>query len=323
MSLRDTSRRSHFLAGSISRRRGLPEAEAPLTCAVVIAWVNPYVLLKPGLLAILANGRQPDEVIVATRHGLETQQQLRNDFPQVKLLSEPFDATIPRLRAIGIRASSCSMVMVTEDHCTPDADWVERASRAIQAGSDVVSGPVENACTARLRDWAAFLTEYSGVVRPTFRGIVNGVPGNNVAYRRDTAEEIARTLGEGLWESFALPSLEKRGAHFSFDPDMVVNHARPFDFRYFLSQRYHFCRAFAGMRLASMPGSKRWIYACGSLILPIFLFWRALRNLLERRRLIGRFLICSPLILFYFVVGALGEMAGYAFGSADNLRYVE
>ena len=308
---------------SINRRRGLPDAEAPLTCAVVIAWVNPYPLLKPGLLALLANARHPNEIIVVTRHDLETQRLLSADFPQVRLLSQPFDATIPALRATGIHASSSSVVMVTEDHCTPVADWVERAIRAVRDGCDVVSGPVENASTTRLRDWAAFLTEYSGVVRPSVRGVVNGVPGNNVAYRRHVAEKVARTLDEGLWESFALPSLEKRGAIFSFDPDMVVKHARPFDFGYFLSQRYHFCRAFAGMRVGSMPGSKRWIYVCASLALPVILFWRALRNLLERRRLIGRFLICSPLILFYFVVGALGEMAGYAFGATDSLRYVE
>jgi hypothetical protein len=304
------------------RRRRLADVDKPLVCAVVIAWVNPYPLLKPGLRAILANRRQPDEIIVVTRHCLEMQRQFRDDFPQVTLLSQSPESTIPALRAIGIRASSSAVVLVTEDHCTPAGDWVERATRAILAGSGVVSGPVENACTSRWRDWAAFLTEYSGVVRPAVRGVVNGVPGNNVAYRRDVADEVARTLADGLWESFALPSLEKR-VRFTFDPDMLVNHARPFDFNYFGVQRYHFCRAFAGMRLGSQSGAKRWLYVCGSVVLPVFLFWRALRNLLERRRLIARFLICSPLILFYFVVGALGEMAGYAFGSTDSLRYVE
>lgn len=295
----------------------------PLTCAVVIAWVNPYSLLEPGLRALLTARRRPDEIIVVTRHGSEMQRRFRQDFPQVTLLPESPDSTVPALRAAGIRSSSSSVVLVTEDHCTPATDWVDRAEQAIAAGAAVVSGPIENACTARLRDWAAFLTEYSAVVRPAVHGIVNGVPGNNVAYRRDAAEEIARTLAAGLWESFALSSLEKCGLRFTFDPDMLVRHARPFDFGYFVGQRYHFCRAFAGMRLRFLKGGKRWVYAGASVILPVLLFARALTGLLSRRRLIGRFVICSPLIFFYFVVGAWGEMAGYAFGSTDSLRYVE
>lgn len=292
--------------------------------AVVIAWVNPFPLIEPGLRVLLAESSQPpDEIIVATRHAAPLQARFRAAFPGVKLIPAAPQTTIPALRSMGIRASASAVVLVTEDHCVPAPDWIERAAEAISSGSGVAGGPVENACTSRLRDWAAFLTEYSGVLRPAAPGVKNATPGNNVAYRRDVAEEIARTLDAGLWESFAFEELERRGVRIAFHPGMLVYHRRPFDFFYFLNQRFHFCRAFAGMRCQSLGTPGRLKYAAGCIVLPGLLLVRTLRNLLARQRLVGRFIICLPLIAVYFAAGAAGEMIGYLLGGGKSLQRVE
>jgi hypothetical protein len=302
-----------------------PDAARPLASfAVVIAWVNPYELIEPGLRLLLTGAtRKPDEIVVITRHDAALRNRLQSAFPEVTIIPAPRGTTIPKLRSIGIQASSSSVVLVTEDHCVPAPDWIEHAASAISGGSQVVGGPVENVWTFRLRDWAAFLTEYAGAVRSAVPGVENGLPGNNIAYRREVAEEIARTLDADLWESFEFAALERRGVRFTFDPDMLVYHRRPFGFFYFLGQRYHFCRAFAEMRRRSLSPVARTKYAAGCVLLPGLLLLRSLRCLIDRRRLLGRFAICLPLIVMYLIAGAFGEMLGYLFGGARSLERVE
>ena len=295
-----------------------------MTSSVVIAWVNPLELLEPGLRALIQKSTvKPDEIIVATRVDAAEQARFRAAFPRARLLSAAPHATIPQLRALGIRASVGAAVFVTEDHCIPAPDWIERGVRVIEGGAGIAGGPVENACTSRLRDWAAFLTDYSGVIRPAAGDVINAIPGNNMACRRDAAEEIAATLEADLWESFVFAELRRGGVRMEFDRDMLVYHRRPFGIRYFIGQRYYFCRSFAAMRCRKLGRSGRLKYAAGTLALPLLLPARAFGNLLLRGRLIGRFLLCSPLIFAYFAAGAMGELAGYLRGAGTSLQHVE
>lgn len=291
--------------------------------SVVIAWVNPLALIEPVIEALESQTAPPEEIIVVTRHPAPLQQKLRSLCRNVVLEGAPPSASIPKLRSIGLRRARGSIVAVTEDHCVPPPGWAARIRFRIRDGSDVVGGPVENACTSRVRDWAAFLTEYAGVVRPNRDGVVNGLPGNNVAYRRDLVVGLSEVLDRGLWESFYHDRLAREGLRLTFDPALVINHQRTFDFWYFITQRYHFCRSFAGMRCASLRAAGRLKYGIGSALLPPLLFLRNLRHLLERRRLVGRYLFCSPLIGAYMTAGAVGEMVGYFLGGGDSIRKVE
>jgi hypothetical protein len=108
-----------------------------------------------------------------------------------------------------------------------------------------------------------------------------------------------------------------------FDRDLIVGHRRPFDFWYFVRQRFHFCRSFAAMRQRSFSGPERMKYALGSLALPGLLWLRGLSNVARRKRLVGRYLLCTPLIVTYYVVGACGEMIGYLYGGGRSLEQVE
>jgi hypothetical protein len=224
---------------------------------------------------------------------------------------------------MGLRLATGGIVAVTEDHCIPSRDWIADIARNIGEGYDVVGGPVENDCTVRWRDWAAFLTEYAGVIRPKPEQVVNGLPGNNVAYRHDWVGGLCRVLDMGRWESFYHSELQAKGARMLFDRDMPVFHRRPFNICYFIRQRYYFCRSFAAMRGPFRSLMARSKYGFGSALLPPLLLSRGLLALIERRRLVARYLACLPLIATYITVGAFGEMAGYCFGSGDTLRRVE
>jgi hypothetical protein len=298
------------------------ESARTLSFSVIIAWVNPIELILPVIEGFLGQtAGAPDEILVATRHPQALRECLQAQFPEVRILAAPATATIPALRSMAIKAASCEAVMVTEDHCVPAKNWMEVADRVLSEGNDIVGGPVENACTSRMRDWAAFLTEYAVFLRA--EGIENPLPGNNIAYRRKWATDICAALDRGLWESFCYDDLKKKGAKVAFEKDLMVYHRRPFNFGYFAHQRVVFCRSYAAMRLPAFGPIHRIVYGFGSLVLPPMLMWRTWGQLSLRRRFRGKFLACLPLIAVYFAAGAVGEMFGYFFGGGESLSEVE
>jgi glycosyltransferase involved in cell wall biosynthesis len=296
---------------------------APVSISVVIAWVNPLPLLLPGLEALAQQrGHGPDEIIVVTRRGEAECLQLKLLHPAVIVLAAPPNAPITALRSMGIRHARGEIIAITEDHCVPCADWTTVMEQRIgREGFDVVGGPVENASTAGWRDWAAFLTEYAGAVRPAAGGARDEpVPGNNVAYRRALADGLCTVLERGQWESFYLDRARLRVIS---DTRMLVYHRRPFGFRYFVSQRFHFCRSFAAMRCQSLSVAGRVVYGVGSVLLPFVMIARGLLTLERKRRLVGRYLACLPVIAVYVSAGAIGEMVGYFRGGGDSLVRLE
>ncbi len=292
--------------------------------SVVIAWVNDYGLLEPVLNALTREQTSPPhEVIVATRLQGPMVERLRAQYPSVQIIEGGPRDTIPALRAAAIEQSSGLYVAVTEDHCVPCKDWITSIQRSMSGEVVAVGGPVEQGTFQRLRDWAAFLTEYAFAIGPCDAGPIGGLPGNNVAYRRELCDGLVETLKDQRWESFHHSQVIEGEKVFWLDPNMIVGHNRPFDFFYFLMQRYYFCRSYAGMRWSNPSMKQRMIYGLGSAILPPMLWLRSLRVLLKKRRYVGRYLCLSPLIALYFVAGALGEMAGYFFGSQQSLERVE
>ncbi len=303
----------------------MSESALPTPVSVVIAWVNSFELLQPGLDALQnQSGRAPAEVIVVTRRGEDDQSRLRRAYPSVIVLPAPPGTSIPALRSLGIKhARGAAAVAVTEDHCVPCGDWISRIEQGIASGCAVIGGPVENAWTRRQRDWAAFLTEYAGAIRGGVAETVSQLPGNNVAYHRDLTAGLCATLDRGQWESFFHRQLAAGGVRFAFDPEMVVHHRRPFGFGYFVSQRYHFSRSFAAMRNQSLTVAGRLVYAMGSALLPPLLVVRGFQTLRGKQRFVGRYVACLPLIGIYVTVGAIGEMVGYALGGGNSLERVE
>lgn len=292
--------------------------------SVVIAWVNDIKWLTPCLDALTnQTGAAPHEIFVATRLGETKRRHLLQQFPNVMVIDGEPRATIPALRALALERATGDVVAVTEDHCVADPGWTAAIARSIGRGAQVVGGPVENACDKRRCDQAAFLTEYAGAIGPKADGPVNGLPGNNVAYRREWVDGLRETLASGRWGSFFHDELRGRGVELVYDSAMVMRHRRPFDFGYFCRQRFHFCRSFAQMRNQGMSIARRWFYGAACVLLPPLLWWRGLSTLRAKGRYVGRYLLLTPMIGVFLAVGAFGEMAGYLFGGGRSLECVE
>ena len=288
--------------------------------SVVVASVNGMPYLE-SCVAALAEHAPQAEVVVADATDEATRRLVRERWPDVRLISFDEPKTVPELRAAGIAAATAPYVALIEDHCLVHDGWAEALLEAHREGRPVVGGAVRNVVTDRVRDWAAFFCEYSEHMEPIPRGDVGALPGMNVSYDRRALDSIAELLAEGRWETWLHADLRRQGFRLWADPRATIDHAKDFDLRDFVSQRYHYSRSYAGMRNPEL-GGRRLLYAIGSPALVPLIYARIARNVLSRRHHRRELLAATPLILFYTVVWSAGEAVGYAFGGGRSLLKV-
>ncbi len=300
-----------------------PNAKNPLV-SVIIASVNGMPVIAECLEA-LANqeGAVNAEIVVVDRCGEETRAAIVKRFPRVRLQPARGGPSIPAMRAQGVSAARGKMIAIIEDHCIVGRRWLMSVQRAYQAGHMVVGGPVNNGCVDRVVDWAVFFCEYARFMEPVAKGVAAEVPGNNSAYDRRALDLLGEGAGDEVWESFLHDRLRQKGVLFYSDPEMAVDHKKPFGFFYFISQRYHYSRSFAAMRLGAAPWWKRVGYAGGTVLLPALLLSRIVLVVARKKRNMGRLAQALPVICVFVLVWAAGEGAGALFGPGRSLEKVE
>lgn len=269
------------------------------------------------------DGGVRSEIIVADCTGPETVAAVRERFPHVRVLAFDEPRSVPWLRSSGIEAATGRLVAVTEDHCVPHDDWLARLVEAHRAtGWAAVGGGVENAATERVVDWAVFFCEYSRHLSPVAFGPNEFVPGMNVAYDMDALGGVRDAFLQGLWEPFVHERIRAAGGVTGLDPSVVVGHKKRFTVRMFASERFHYSRSFAGMRVRGAGLARRMAWAASSLLLPPLLVARVTRNVVHSRTHLGWFVRSLPLIAAFSVVWSAGELVGYLLGPGDSLLRV-
>jgi glycosyltransferase involved in cell wall biosynthesis len=301
-------------------------AQTPLI-SVVLASVNGLPYTANCVQALLRQeGDVPVEVIVVDRCGEEVRTALRERFPQerVHIVEAAEGDSIPRLRAIGVAQASGRLVAITEDHCIVPPNWCADIARAHRDGHPVVGGPVENGSTERTVDWAVFFCEYARFMPPCAAGVVPEVPGSNCAYDRAVLDRLGDGQGQEVWESFLHGRLREMGVEFYCDPALAVSHVKRFGYWYFMGQRYHYSRSFAGMRMAGRPWMRRVAYACAAIVLlPWLLLGRMTATVARKRRHGWRFVRALPVILTFLLSWGWGEAVGSLLGAGASLEKVE
>ncbi len=292
--------------------------------SVVIASVNglPYPLACLDALA-RQEGDTRAEVILADCTGPATVAAVRERFPEVRILAFDEPKSVPWLRAAGMREARGRLVAVTEDHCVPRVDWLDQIAAAQRrTGWAAIGGGVANASTGRLIDWAVFFCEYSQHMDPVQAGPAAFIPGMNVAYDMEALADMRDAFGDGLWDNFLHDRLRAAGHVLGLAPEMVVGHQKYFTVSMFWSERFHYSRSFAGMRVRGQSLTARVRWAAASVGLPLLLILRLLGIMLRRRQHLGWFVRALPLVMLFSVVWAAGEFWGYLTGPGDSLLKV-
>ena len=276
-------------------------------------------------LTSLANQENaPDfEVIVVDCHGKETQDRIARNFPWARLIAQDTRRTIPDLRRIGVEHAKGQIIAILEEHCLAAKDWIKTIVKAHENQCAAVGGSVLDDNYNRLRDWVTYFCEYNAYMPPVSSGVVNDVPGNNVSFKQDVLRKHLANLNHGYWEAFLYSSLQSEKAILFSDPGMEVYHRGPFDYGYYLRQRYLFSRAYSGARREFVPKGRRAIYALASPLLPALLLGRIAMRVWKKRCHVDKFLLCLPMLIPVSMVYVFGEVVGYLAGPGNSLMEVE
>ena len=294
--------------------------------SVVIASVNGPEYLDECLAALQAQTiKDQTEVIVADCYGGGVTQLVERKYPGVRLLSFADRRTIPALRAAGIKVARGDIVTITEDHCLAPPDWCVQIWRSHEERHGIIGGAVENdPSLASVMDWATYFCEYARYMNPVPDGETDNLPGNNISYRREFLSQVSDLLEEGIyWEDRLNARLREQGVRTYSDPRIIVRHKKRFGLGEFLSQRYHYSRSYAGIRLQGAPAAKRVVYAGFGFLLPLLLFGRIADSAWSKGRFRAKLLLSLPLLLLFAVVWAWGELVGDLAGPGDSLWKVE
>jgi hypothetical protein len=262
------------------------------------------------------------EVLVVDRLGGDVSREVQARFPGVRLLAVPATTTIPMMRHQAFLAATAPAVAVIEDHVVVPPGWGRQLLDALASGHEVVGGPIENAATERLLDWATFLCEYSACLPPLPSGPAMWLPGNNIVYRQATLERYRAVTAEGKWENRLHDAMRADGVVLFCDPAILVGHKKHFGFGEYLGQRFLYSRSYAGARVQGASVGRRLALGVAGFLLPPLLLLRIQRSLAAKGVALGRRLSTLPLIGVFVVSWGLGEVVGYWFGAGDSLSRV-
>lgn len=265
------------------------------------------------------------EIVVVDRVGPATVERVRREFPTVRLIETAGSGrreSVPELRKRGVLAANGDVVAILEEHCTAPTGWLKTAKNGLEPGVAAVGGPILDDDYARLRDWCVYFSEYNNYLPPWPEGERFVLNGANIAYDRRTLLAEAERLDKGYWEVVLHPELAKRG-RFKALPGMGAKHTGPFDFGYYLGQRYLLSRVWGGTQRSRVSIAKRIVYLVIAPILPFALFLRTALRVLKSGRRIGKFAASAPLLIIALFVYVWGEWLGYLLGPGDALERVE
>src|SRR4051794_10340090 len=176
------------------------------------------------------------------------------------------DDDIFRLRMLGLRAASGSVVAIGEDHAVPHADWCEAIVRA-HAGrpdSPAVVGSMCNATAATIggrSNFLAFAAPFQPPM-PTLRA--RRPPPSSIVSLKASALEAAREE-PGYLEATLIPRLFEEG-RMAADERILIDHHQDHGVRWAVTNAFHSARASYGAARPQLDRAARLRTARWSLV---------------------------------------------------------
>lgn len=239
--------------------------------------------------------------------------------PGVKWVSRP-GASVFQLRDAGYPLCRGEIIAVTEDHCAPAPDWLERilAAHAAHPEAIAIGGCVDNATTRHLVDWATFIVTQTPFVGPLANGPAERIAGAaTVTYKRAILERRPDHGSFGAIELFDTAVMVKPGEVLLNDDSIRVSHHQSMGVGLTASLQYHNGRAIGGLRRREMTRGD-WVRLGGFAVLPLYRTGRSVRLAWGRWIPRSMIVVTLPIITFLHYCQMWGEVVGYLRGPGSS-----
>lgn len=254
------------------------------------------------------------DVVVVYDPQLGELEQVAEPFENVRLVrsKDSREPAVMAARCLG--EASGDVVLLTEDHCKPAADWLRKHVDAHRSEAAVVGGSIEIESGIGLVNWAFCFVDFFRYAKPLAAGPVEHVSVCNVSYKRSGLEAVASHWREKLHETSLHDALRERFGPLIMCPEAEVTMQRRVRFTDAMRERYAFGRWFACRRLAGAKfgGRLKWIVL--SMLLPAVLMWRMACTALVRSQLRAPFVRSIFVVMALVVAWSAGEWMGYLTG---------
>jgi hypothetical protein len=180
-----------------------------------------------------------------------------------------------------------------------------------QSDAAAIGGAIENGVDRPLA-WAVYYCDFARYQNPVPEGSSLFASDANAAYKRQALEAIRPLWEKTFREDVVNGALLASGRRLVLCPHAVVYQQRS-DLRLgrALCERFVWARSYARTRGSAFPPRKRIVYAIGSAILPVLLFFRTAAAAWQRRRHLRKFAGAAPLVALLLCAWSAGECAGY------------
>jgi hypothetical protein len=252
-------------------------------------------------------------VVVAAAPALGELPRIRQTFPDVRITIGPTVVSPIDLAALAVTAAQGDVILLTEDHCVPDAEWVGSLTRTIQRNRSAVGGAVDplDPETMTPFDWAFYFVDFYKYRTPLTAGIADALSECNVAYLRSSLEALDEPWRTSFHETRIHIALAEQGAPLWIEPRACVRAGRRVYRSDALRERYAFGRYYGYRRIDPPHRHTRVWFALGSPLIPLLLLARMARASARDDYLSRRFLRSLPDLASLVLAWSFGEMLGY------------
>jgi len=251
------------------------------------------------------------EIVVAYDPNLEGIAELAARWPEVRMVSNAGQRTPLELASRALAEAQGELILLTEDHCIPEPDWVATMLAAQAAGRAVVGGLVEIRPGASAVDWAFYFVDFFRYASPAQAGPSPTLTVCNASYRRESLAAVRELWQVYFHETAINAALRERFGSLWLEPRARVSMARHVTLGDALYERYAFGRLFGCTRLGFCSGARRVYYCVLAPLLPAVLLARMGRKALSSGALLRNFLRSIVPLTLMVLCWSWGEWLGY------------
>jgi len=283
----------------------------PAVSVAVVAICGADHLMRCLAALAVQNDAPAFETVVAYDPSLQGMDEVARHYPEVRMSANQGQRTPLELASRALQNSRGEVVLLTEDHCIPDADWIRNLLGALEDGCAAVGGVVQPDEQASATDWAFYFVDFFRYADPVVDGPSPTLTVCNVAYRRLDLEKIDPSWKDFFHETSVNDELRSHFGPLKLYAGARVTMRRHVRFIDAVRERYAFGRLFGCTRMQRTSQPLRLVYTLGAPLLPGLLLGRMVHKSLTdaslRTQLARSILPLSAMVLAW----SWGEWLGY------------